>query len=202
MYNIKGADENWSRAYKEDILKELNYYKDKSNKLSDELADVDSLKAKLRYAKEQLDAQMQQYRTLKLSEDNNLLLDAYDEYRKDCDAQLKQIDESVDGITSRYKNINLVSISVVSVILCIILLIVNAQKNGYMDEVTELKTQITQLTENDNTAQANISKLQSELDQSKVSLSKCNSEKSSCNVNLSNCEQTVSTCKSHRNINR
>ena len=144
------------------------------------------------------------YKTVKLSDDANIALDAFVNYKESCETQLKNlndqfskhkktIDEQFGNYRSsiyiRCRNVILLVSLILTCLFCSIIFYQHSSNTDYIEDISTMSSKIEKLNKENK-------KLRSDYDEASSAISNYKSEANSFKTKYNECESTLSTLKS------
>ena len=215
----KSIYDSWSQADKRQIIDDNKRLSSQVDTLQLELhsanlklEDIDQQRESLDKQIKSLNQQREQlkdnlkdiYKTVKFSEDASIALDAYINYKQDCETQLKELNDhfskhkqNIDeqfrkyrsNIYARCRNIILLISLALTCLFGSITLYLYSSNADYIEDISTISSQIEKLNKDNK-------KLRSDYDEASSAISNYKSEVNSFKTKYNECESTLSTLKS------
>lgn len=219
----KSVYDSWSQADKKRIIDDNESLSSKVDELRIELynanlklEELNSQKESLNKQRESLNQQREQlknqlkdiYKTVKFSEDANIALDAYVNYKHDCETQLKELNDhfskhkqNIDeqfrkyrsNIYTQCRNIILLISLVLTCLFGSITLYLYSSNADYIEDISTISSKIEKLNKDNK-------RLQSDYDEASSTISNYKSELNSFKTKYNECESTLKSSAINKNL--
>ena len=194
----KSIYDSWTREDKRYIIEDNERLRRCVDELNRKLSIMDNQLADIDEQRESLNNLKSMYESLKLSDDTNLALDAYVQYKKDCEAQLKELNEQLNdnSIVDKCKRITIWSNVLLIILLGGIIFVLSAQKNSYADDIDIMNSSIEKLNKDSQKLQSDYNEVSISNSQLTASVNNYNNKIDGLQSSLSECEANLkSHCK-------
>lgn len=219
----KSVYDSWSQADKKRIIDDNESLSSKVDELRIELynanlklEELNSQKESLNKQRESLNQQREQlkdnlkdlYKTVKFSEDASIALDAYVNYKQDCETQLKELNDkfskykqNIDeqfrkyrsNIYTRCRNIIMLISLVLTCLFGSITLYLYSSNADYIEDISTISSEIYKLNKDNK-------RLQSDYDEASSTISNYKSELNSFKTKYNECESTLKSSAINKNL--
>lgn len=219
----KSVYDSWSQADKKRIIDDNESLSSKVDELRAELynaniklEELNSQKESLNKQRELLNQQREQlkdnlkdiYKTVKFSEDASIALDAYVNYKQDCETQLKELNDkfskykqNIDkqfrkyrsNIYTRCRNIILLISLVLTCLFGSITLYLYSSNADYIEDISTISSKIEKLNKDNK-------RLQSDYDEASSTISNYKNEINSFKTKYNECESTLKSSAINKNL--
>ena len=219
----KSVYDSWSQADKKRIIDDNKSLSSKVDELRIELynanlklEELNSQKESLNKQRESLNQQREQlkdnlkdlYKTVKFSEDASIALDAYVNYKQDCETQLKELNnkfskykQNIDeqfrkyrsNIYTRCRNIIMLISLVLTCLFGSITLYLYSSNADYIEDISTISSEIYKLNKDNK-------RLQSDYDEASSTISNYKSELNSFKTKYNECESTLKSSAINKNL--
>lgn len=194
----KSIYDSWTREDKRYIIEDNERLRRCIDELNRKLSIMDNQLADIDEQRESLNNLKSMYESLKLSDDTNLALDAYVQYKKDCEAQLKELNERLkdNSTVDKCKRITIWSNVLLIILLGGIIFALSAQKNSYADDIDIMNSSIEKLNKDSQKLQSDYNEVSISNSQLTAAVNNYKSKIDGLQASLSECEANL---KSHGN---
>ena len=188
----KSIYDSWTREDKRYIIEDNERLRRCIDALNRKLSIMDNQLADIDEQRESLNNLKSMYESLKLSDDTNLALDAYVQYKKDCEAQLKELNEQLNdnSIVDKCKRITILSNVLFIILLGGIIFVLSAQKNSYADDIDIMNSSIEKLNKDSQ-------KLQSDYNEVSISNSQLTAAVNNYKNKIDDLQTSLSECEAN-----
>lgn len=192
----KSIYDSWTREDKRYIIEDNERLRRCVDELNRKLSIMDNQLADIDEQRESLNNLKSMYESLKLSDDTNLALDAYVQYKKDCEAQLKELNEQLNdnSIVDKCKRITIWSNVLLIILLGGIIFVLSAQKNSYADDIDIMNSSIEKLNKDSQKLQSDYNEVSISNSQLTAAVNNYKNKIDGLQASLSECEANL---KSH-----
>lgn len=192
----KSIYDSWTREDKRYIIEDNERLRRCIDALNRKLSIMDNQLADIDEQRESLNNLKSMYESLKLSDDTNLALDAYVQYKKDCEAQLKELNEQLNdnSIVDKCKRITILSNVLLIILLGGIIFVLSAQKNSYADDIDIMNSSIEKLNKDNQ-------KLQSDYNEVSISNSQLTAAVNNYKNKIDDLQTSLSECEANLKSN-
>ena len=226
----KSVYDSWSQADKKRIIDDNESLSSKVDELRLELCnanlkleELSGQKESLNQQRESLNQQREQlknqlkniYKTVKFSEDASIALDAYVNYKQDCETQLKELNDhfskhkqSIDeqfrkyrsSIYVRCRNIILLISLALTCLFGSITLYLYSSNTDYIEDIQYLNEDISTMNGQIEKLNKDNKRLQSDYDEASSAISNYKSELNSFKTKYNECESTLKSSTVNNNL--
>ena len=210
-------DDNESLSSKVDELRlELRNANLKLEELSGQKESLNQQRESLNQQREQLKNQLKNiYKTVKFSEDASIALDAYVNYKQDCETQLKELNDhfskhkqSIDeqfrkyrsSIYARCRNIILLISLALTCLFGSITLYLYSSNTDYTEEISTMSSKIKILNKDNKQLQSDYDELSSAIINYKNEIINYKSELNSFKTKYNECKSTLKSSTVNNNL--
>ena len=189
----KSIYDSWTREDKRYIIEDNERLRRCIDELNRKLSIMDNQLADIDEQRESLNNLKSMYESLKLSDDTNLALDAYVQYKKDCEAQLKELNEQLNdnSIVDKCKRITIWSNVLLIILLGGIIFVLSAQKNSYADDIDIMNSSIEKLNKDSQKLQSDYNEVSISNSQLTAAVNNYKSKIDGLQASLSECEPNL-----------
>lgn len=226
----KSVYDSWSQADKKRIIDDNESLSSKVDELRIELynanlklEELNSQKESLNQQRESLNQQREQlknqlkniYKTVKFSEDANIALDAYVNYKQDCETQLKELNDhfskhkqNIDEQFRKYRsniyvqcrNIILLISLALTCLFGSITLYLYSSNSDYIEEISTISRKIEMLNKDNKRLQSDYDEASSTISNYKSELNSFKTELNSFKTKYNECESTLKSSAINKNL--
>ena len=208
----KSVYDSWSQADKRQIIDDNKRLSSQIDALQSELYNanlklegIDQQRESLNKQIKSLNKQREQlkdnikniYKTVKLSDDENIALDAFVNYKQSCETQLEKLNDQFRNYKSniyiRCRNVILLISLLLTCLFGIITLYLYSSNTDYIEDISTMNGQIEKLNKDNK-------RLQSDYDEASSAISNYKSELNSFKTKYNECESTLKSSTVNNNL--